>query len=70
MTGRTVRIPVSVLVVVAVAALLALVEGRRANNRIDRMEAEDERTSRIIVQDMIDDLEDWANNDHPSGEDW
>jgi succinate dehydrogenase/fumarate reductase flavoprotein subunit len=70
MGRRSMTLPVSVVALMAVVALMGLLEGRRANNRLDRRDRDDKEANRIMVQDMIDDLEYWANNDHPSGDDW
>jgi hypothetical protein len=70
MGRRQMNIHISLYALVAVLLFASLMEGRRANRRIDKIEEEERLRKNIMMKDMLDDLEYWANNDHPSGEDW
>jgi hypothetical protein len=64
------KLPISVVALLALITLMALIEARRANNRLDKRDKNDKAKNLIMVKDMLDDLEYWANKDHPSEDDW
>lgn len=54
--------PASVQILVAIAALTALVQSWRANNRIDRAEEAARRRNRRMLDEEIEAIEEYAND--------